>query len=781
MHSITTRMSSACSVRTLYTLALAMLLLALPFSTAHAADGPRQYDIPAGKLSSALSQFAAQAEILLSVDAAITGDQQSEGLQGRFSTEQGLQNLLQDTGLDYRQEGNGYIVFRATVQESGEIQLAPIMVEGERVERSIFDTASSVFVVDARQIERNPSLREIDDVLNMVPNISTFGTSNQAPTIRGISAGSLFFGGNAFLSGQRNRASIVVDGRPITPFELLNSETSAFDTQQVELFRGPQTTAQGTNSIAGAVYIVTADPTFEPELIALTEVGNHQNRRYALAVSGPLIDDELAARLTIDYQNRDSVLNGIPELTSDNSVDTDEFLNLTFRGKLLWEPKSIRGLSTQLTFNRNYTEQPTQEPVSNPVEDLNFATGPFTFPDTFSIEVNSITHEISYALNQNLELQNTFTYSRVDVDKVADGFAPDATIDQDQINQELTLNWLALDGRLSGLLGAAYSVNDSDDTLVIVGQTSFFEDKLESFGVFGEATFDVTDKLDVTAGLRYQRDTQDKQGLYFGNFFEFDNESSALLPKVSVGYDFSEKVRVGFLIARGYSPGATGVLPNVFAVPPSIEFYEFDEETVWNYELFARTSLFDDRLRLDANIFYADLRDFQRSTLVDIPGGPPANRIDNADKAESYGLELSAIYLPTDQLQLSGSLGLLETGIKEFSASLDPTIEDTEFGRAPGVTLSLGLEYKWLSGFSLAGNLRYSGAYFSDDANTPAERVPSYTVTDLRLGYEANRFEAYAYLDNAFNEIYPVLITGDGSNNFIGQPREFGVGLRISL
>lgn len=147
---------------------------------------------------------------------------------------------------------------------AGPVVLGPITVTGERVERTVAETPSSVVVVTGEELEGSPARDSVEEVLERIPNITSEGTGNEAPTIRGVNSTGVLSGADAFLGGSRPRSTITVDGRPLSFNEYIFGTTSIFDLERVEVFRGPQTTAQGVNSIAGAVYVTTADPTFEP-------------------------------------------------------------------------------------------------------------------------------------------------------------------------------------------------------------------------------------------------------------------------------------------------------------------------------------------------------------------------------------------------------------------------------------------------------------------------------------------------------------------------------------
>jgi len=174
-----------------------------------------------------------------------------------------------------------------------------IVVTGERVKRSLKDTPSSVVVFDKRDIDRLAAPDRLQQLLELVPNVMVT-SSRDTPTIRGQNGIGALVGLPGFLGGARPRTVVQVDGRTITFQEFANSSEGLWDVQHVEVFRSPQTTTQGANSIAGAIFMTTADPTWKPEARLRGIVGEYNRRQLSGVVSVPLIDDQLAVRFAGD-------------------------------------------------------------------------------------------------------------------------------------------------------------------------------------------------------------------------------------------------------------------------------------------------------------------------------------------------------------------------------------------------------------------------------------------------------------------------------------------------
>src|SRR5205807_516392 len=124
----------------------------------------------------------------------------------------------------------------------------------------------------------------IQQLLEFVPNVFT-PSSRDTPVIRGQASAGVLAGLPAFLGGARPRTILQVDGRTITFNEFANSAEGLWDVDRVEVFRSPQTTTQGVNSIAGAIFIQTADPTFRFESRARAIGGESARRQLSAVVS----------------------------------------------------------------------------------------------------------------------------------------------------------------------------------------------------------------------------------------------------------------------------------------------------------------------------------------------------------------------------------------------------------------------------------------------------------------------------------------------------------------
>ncbi|MEE1925873.1 TonB-dependent receptor [Pseudomonas sp. 148P] len=649
----------------------------------------------------------------------------------------------------------------------------PIVITGEKVERELKNTASSVTVKSAKEIDKEKTgSATVTEVLNDVPNV-IYTDSVGAPVIRGMDSQGPNNGQNVFWGGTVPRATINLDGHYLNYNEMYFGATSVWDLDSIEVFRGPQTTSQGANAIAGAIIVNTKDPSFTPEAAYQAEVGNYDSRRTSLAVSGPLLGNELAGRLAVDHSARDTFIDYTSANFQKGKADKN-FSNTTARAKLLWLPSALPGLEAKYTFAHSDANRPSQEAAAAPFHKLEHSTT--TMPN-WEQSTNTSVLDLSYDFDNGLKLLNQAQYSLSHVQRYT-GIPGngDADIVQKNLSNETRLAFGDQDSTVSGATGVYVARTKSDESLRLAG-LSTFDDTKENLGVFGDLSYRLSDRWTLGTGLRYQEDRIEREGrsVLAPTPLDYQKTFSALLPKVSLAYAVTPDWTVGGMLSRGYNPG--GVALNL----TTRNWMAFKEESVWNYELFTRASLLDDRLQLSGNLFYMDHKDAQYNIPVVISTGIAQSYTINAEKAHAYGLELTADYRVLDNLTLKASAGTLRTRIDKISSN--NSYEANEFARSPGYSLSFGPSWDVTDKLNLSAQVRHVDGYYSDTANTKTYAVDSYTLTDARVGYRFSKaVELYGYVKNVFDDRSPLYMQQNrgigGTEASMTTPRMFGVGVK---
>jgi len=659
---------------------------------------------------------------------------------------------------------------------NGTTTLEAITVTGEKVSRNMKNTASSVSIKTSREIDREKTGNAaVSEVIADVPNV-VYSDSVSAPVIRGQDTQGPLTGQGSFWGGTVPRATINLDGHYLNYNEFYFGATSVWDLDSIEVFRGPQTTSQGANAIAGAIIVNTKDPTFEREAAYLGEIGSYNTKRAAIALSGPIIEDQLAARLAVDYSGRDTFIDYIGAGFQRGRSDQD-FSSLNARFKLLWEPPEVPGLSAKLTLAHTASNRPSQEAASYPFEDLNHITP--TMP-SWDQHTNTGILDISYDFDNGIKVFNQTQFSASDVTRIAGpGLINngDATVEQDNLSNEVRVTFGDETDDVSGVAGLYYAHTKTDEFLNLTQGISTFDDTKRNLGLFGEVSYRFAERWTLTTGLRYQNDRIERIGraAVAPTPVDFDTTFSAFLPKASLAYAVNDDWTVGALVSRGYNPG--GVSLNLTAR----QWQPFEEESIWNYELFTRASLLDDRLTVNGNLFYMDFKNAQYTIPVVIAPGVTHSYTINAEKAHAYGLEVGADYQLLDNLTLKASAGVLRTKIDEISSNL--AYQGNEFAKSPGYMVTLGVSWDVTEKFNLSGQVRHLDGYYSDTANNPIYVIEPYTVADIRASYKLHEnMEAYGYVKNVFDERAPTYMQQNraigGNEASMTAPRMFGIGIK---
>lgn len=788
---------------------------------------PAAITIPAQPLQEALASVGREMGVTVVAPGDLVRGKRAPAVSGTFTADEAVARILAGSGLQARRSSSGAIIVgqqqtappSAAPAEPGPGSLndrptAPIIadtlvVTGTKQNLTLQETQTSVALFSAQRIEEEV-LFTLDDILLRTANVSTVNAQTRF-SIRGVDQSGV---GNA---GTGQTSNVYIDGAPLT----VNGQQGAqslWDIGQVEVLRGPQSTVQGRNALAGAIIIQTQDPTYHWEFKARGQAATQNFYTGSGVISGPIVDRQLAFRVAYDYRTYDGgvteVITGTPQEFQDSH---------TVRGKLLWEPDAMPGLRMEFKaeyvetdfgeFNTRFAPVPFNDPA---IVDFDpFGKETFTRVRLEKAETLLLLLDVNYEINENWTVIGIGSYE--DQDRTT-GFC-DTSLGQcafitgptftEQYTGEIRL---AFDyDRLSGWIGGYYFDNNlrriQEFTLpaalagfpvtppdATVTRSSMQTEKTENYAVFADVTFDLNDKWSFNVGARFDWENFLDTGAVgavtsdpadctiqfpFGTGpctallptappVELPASFNAFLPRASIIYTVDEDRSVSFSVQRGYRAG--GAIDQQNQLVGTVDIVPFDPEFVTNYELAFRSQWFDQRLAVNANIFYTDWED-QQVTIAGPSGNPLAGDafVDNAGSSRMYGLELSVSAQPTDALSLFFTLGLLDTKFTDFPFSEAENapeefrnLRGNRFPAAPRVTVAGGFSYDHPSGFYASGNISYRGAQESDVTNLEENRVGSYVLVNARVGYQFSHYNIYVFANNLFNERFST------RNEFIG-------------
>ena len=348
----------------------------------------------------------------------------------------------------------------ATAQEistddgDAEARQDTVIVTGQKIDRSLQDTPESVAVVTQVDIQTQ-NINDLADAISRTANIAT-RFDDRGFSIRGIS------NENVSGAGFSDLATIYVDGAPISRDAVRGGPLNIWDIEQIEFLRGPQSTLQGRNALAGAVVINTAEPTYDWQgrARAVFSTGDEE-QRFGAAIGGPIIEDQVAFRLGAEVSETE----GLVENTFLGGFE-DENETLNVRGKVLIEPSAIPDLQVRLSYthdDRKFGETIALFDIPDANDNRQLPVNrPYMDDTVYDLGVATI----GYDINDRLSIKSITTYSELERERSGDtDRTPDdleffgQSIDTESFTQEFLLSYSG--DRLEGVLGGYISQIDS--------------------------------------------------------------------------------------------------------------------------------------------------------------------------------------------------------------------------------------------------------------------------------------------------------------------------------
>lgn len=400
--------------------------------------------------------------------------------------------------------------------------------------------------------------------------------------------------------------------------------------------------------------------------------------------------------------------------------------------------------------------------------------GPEPIPGTFFLDADSTTLDEIESISGEVRLQSNGDQK---LDWVVGVFVAD---DEEKQNQSIQLGSFV---DLSPVPGF--------DPLVLLPEgtpfSEFFDvDKAESFAVFADFSYDLTDQLTASFGGRFSSDDVSTTGTNFGAPLPEQNATfEQFTPRFALNYQFSDRINSYVSASKGYRPGGFNGNPNF---PPV-----FDEETLWNYEAGVKGVFLDGALDLRFAAFHMDWQDIQVS-VFDVDLGQSFN--ENAGAATSQGFELEAFANPTENLSLGLGVGYADSEYDDYtdasvigtSGSFDAS--GTKVRRAPEWNINASAEYVYPINekldLSVRGEYQFVDEQFQftgEDLFGEYNRLPSYDVVNLRASLDGDNYSLIGFVENLNDERYIVGVDGGiyvtGYQYIIDQGRRIGARLKV--
>ena len=732
----------------------------------------------------------------------------------------------------------------STFAQSPQI-LEEVVVTAQRRQQSLDDVPISVSVTKGIEIDTQ-NIKEAQDYLSITPNV-TFSEEGQrgersiAIAIRGVNNISVLEnrGGGSAIGYYYDEVSLGAVSQGTANPQLI-------DVERIEVLRGPQGTFFGLSATGGALNILTRSPNEKQHGELNAEVGNHEQWAVSGIYNAPISDD-LFVRGVVSVEETPAVVENVDPVGGDSgsfnqtyrfSARYEPVDELRIQAKVTYSDEE-QDLAALVPTCRLGSSSQTLLSLDNGVRILGFPApipagidgaiddGLGCFPDnddkvdkstagagerkTESIKNDMlifsghITYETDlFTIESITGYVDSQNQARFDLDAVDGNFV-------NRKNNDTTDAWseeirLSSNGKsLDWVVGGFYFESNQERRNLITADTErffvfrplatlnqFFQTtEVESFAFFGDVNWHVTDSFTLTAGGRYSENeiTQCAQNLSPGTEVPFTCANSAktddFSPRFALTVDWSDSVTSYLSVSRGYKPGGSQVEGSQVGGQYMPSF--FGKETLWNYELGVKATLFDNRMRVNAALFYMDWKNLQVDDTAFVVN-PVTNMtetatfIRRAKKATSKGVEIEFVALPWDNMTIGGGVGFTDATFGDFDGIARPQGKgpvDLSGEQIPGAaewTASfygeqrfplMGYEsyirLEWFYRDEVVPNL--DGYFFritdpavlgfvENDGDTYPFVVPSYDVLNLRAGVQVKNWRLIAYADNVLEEDY---------------------------
>ena len=696
----------------------------------------------------------------------------------------------------------------ASAQQPGSsvtIQLPTVNVSAQKEPADVQRVPVSVTPVIGQTI-RDAGLDVITDAGIYAPNVhfSDFTARKLSnPRFRGI-------GG----SPANPAVTTYLDGVP--QLNANSANIDLLDIDQIEFVRGPQSTLFGRNTLGGVVNVTTRRPSLGGDWTGrvFVPLATQDGRGFRGVASGPVIGETLGAGVAVSYFERDGFTRNL--ITGRPVDDRSAF---SAKGQALWKPTSAFETRVIISGERardgDYALSDVGGLRGNPHVTARDFEG-FTERDIFSTAVQTRWDGRRISLSTATGIVNWRTEDETDLDYLPLPLATRANREDSlQFTQEVRVassaaaplrltDGVALGWQAGVLFFTQHYDQDARNSyspflisqqfgipvafaFPVVEQSPLAALDDVGVGVYGHGTVTLRDRLDLTAGIRADRERKEAALQTF--------TQPTLLPPANVNAEetfsdvspqFSAAYRVGAgrtlygLVAKGYRAG--GFNPTSPAGSPI-----YEEEASWNVEGGVKALWAGGRVATNASVFRTDWEDLQLNLPnVFVPG---QFYIANAGAAVSTGVELEVAARAATGVDLFGSFGYTHARFDDGVVIGATDVGGNEIFNTPDFTSAFGVQvsHAITNGALVFGRVETSvrGAFYYDEANT--EGQDTYALTNLRGGVRFGLVLVEAWLRNAFDKKYiPVAFEyrAFAPSGFIGEmgaPRTFGVSLGVEF
>ncbi len=746
-------------------------------------------------------------------------------------------------------------------------QVEEIIVTAQKIEENVQDVPIAITAVSGDTLAASGTT-SLENLSQLVPSV-TFrkGTTNanSAVVLRGV-------GTISFSIAAEPSVSTVVDG------VVLSRSGQAFadlvEIERLEVLRGPQGTLFGKNASAGLINVVSKGGTdaLEGEFTAEYYEGNEVRTR--ATVAGPLAQD-LTFRANAFYgKYQGNITNVAPLGTGDEKINGYEHIG--FRGLLDFDngPARIKIIADYYEADDDCCGEVTgvsRGAVLN--AELNLPLGVSQGENQRFVSHNLVTQSLDrqYGITVNADfdvftnhtLSAIYGYRNWNNEELREGdFLPRAIVGTPELHDRgfVETDQSSLEVRLASdqskafkyQVGAFYwksentqdftrnviscatstlpvdprtgarpcNLGDTVNTLFPTATSNSLVD-IENYAIFGQATYDFTDRIGLTVGMRWTNDSIDYvhrrapgvnrtngvpttgagiSGAPAGGTIASGGNGTVLSTGSSSNSNFSGKAVLtvkptdDIMFYGSYTRGYKGPAFNVFFNHTApVNSVPIDEETSDSFEAGIKSQFADNRIQLNASVFQVTYDGFQANNFVLLNGAVVTN-LTNAGQVRSTGFELDALANPVEGLDLFGSVAYADAKVRRFNPNPLTNAPDARDGTklplAPAWSWNIGAAYE--TPFNMFGadakvylrtSFNHVGKQFSDLGQSGP--IDSYGLWNASVGFSdtEDSYRLTFIMRNITDESYVLLNTSAGQRLHIPRDadRYMGASLRFRI
>jgi iron complex outermembrane receptor protein len=625
----------------------------------------------------------------------------------------------------------------------------------------------------------NTGIDSVEDVTQLMPNLSIVDTQNPGTVfinIRGIGQ----------YRNSEPPVAIVIDGVQLTSSDAITQEL--YDIQQIGVLKGPQGALFGRNAVGGAINITTKAPSDNWENSITAGFANGDEFSSKLSISGPLKDESVYIRASAAATEFGGVIeNEFLDVMADRYSDRNARLRLRFYPTDDLQA-DFRASYSDLNSGSSYFATNIGDDGFTRDGDANTI-----FPVTTNTDGSSSRRLSEIALKVDYDMDSYSLTSITASSKTTESFFQDLDFtlapildfgqfrEVETISQELRLSYddgESFDGLLgfyvldskrqidTDVFGSLTNIGPANDPNFIAGNVSIYDFDLNApvdtpfvslsnlednfaWAVFVNTNFELTDEIDLSVGLRYDKDERKQIDL---NTKEVLKRTFDLLqPKIQLSYKPDSSSNYYLSWGKGFRSGGFNQEDTVSD--------SFEAEEVTTSEIGIKTVLENNDIRINAALFHTDFNNRQDFTFI-----AGVQTILTIPDADIIGAELEIEADLTDEIQVSASGGILDTEIKSEVVGFNPSdaglpantsFIGNDIPLAYGWSYNLGAQYKseinkgWLTArvdFSAKGDLAWELAN--------QDRQDDLYLVNARVVYELENITIALWSKNLLDKAY---------------------------